>query len=138
MMRPRSSAESWMYVLGTPDAAVRIAQADAALYRATAAGRNLAAGPPTTPAFSAPAGFAGRPTDLMTRFDSDRDGSVDAAEYVAYLAKGFNACDVDGNGVLDGCELPTGGWTQPSFWRLRGFCDCDRSAGVSVPAGVVK
>ena len=66
----------------------------------------LATALPSIPAWSAPTGFASRPTELMTRFDSNLDGSVDAAEYVAYLAKGFSARDVDGNGVLEGRELP--------------------------------
>ena len=52
--------------------------------------------------------FAGGPTELLRRFDADGDGRVVEAEYVAYLSLGFRARDVDGNGVLEGDELPRG------------------------------
>jgi len=60
----------------------------------------------TLPAQGSQADFASRPADLLARFDSDLDGSVDRAEYLAYLSKGFKARDADGNGVLEGSELP--------------------------------
>ena len=52
--------------------------------------------------------FAEGPAELLRRFDADGDGRVVEAEYVAYLSLGFRARDVDGNGVLDGDELPPG------------------------------
>jgi Ca2+-binding EF-hand superfamily protein len=52
--------------------------------------------------------FARAPADLLARFDADGDGRVDEEEYVAYLMRGFHARDRDGNGVLEGDELPPG------------------------------
>lgn len=53
-----------------------------------------------------PTGYADAPRDLLQRFDADGSGDVDEAEYLAYLALGFETRDVDGNGVLEGPELP--------------------------------
>lgn len=53
-----------------------------------------------------PTTYAQGPGELLRRFDSDGDGRVDEAEYVAYLSLGFQVRDVDGNGVLEGAELP--------------------------------
>ena len=53
-------------------------------------------------------GFARAPSDLLGRFDTDGDGRVVEQEYVDYLSLGFRARDVDGNGVLEGGELPPG------------------------------
>lgn len=50
--------------------------------------------------------YAQAPSDLMARFDADANGRVQQAEYEAYLMLGFRARDVDGNGVLEGAELP--------------------------------
>lgn len=55
-----------------------------------------------------PVDFAQAPAELMARFDLDGDGRVDEAEYLAYLMRGFHARDRDGNGVLEGEELPPG------------------------------
>lgn len=52
--------------------------------------------------------FARAPAELVARFDLDGDGRVDEGEYVAYLMRGFHARDRDGNGVLEGDELPPG------------------------------
>ncbi|GIX39231.1 MAG: hypothetical protein KatS3mg128_0280 [Silanimonas sp.] len=61
-----------------------------------------------TAAAGPPAGFAQAPAELVARFDLDGDGRVDEAEYLAYLMRGFHARDRDGNGVLEGEELPPG------------------------------
>lgn len=57
-----------------------------------------------------PAGTAGDyargPAELLQRFDANGDGRVTEAEYVGYLSLGFQARDADGNGVLEGTELP--------------------------------
>jgi len=55
-----------------------------------------------------PTTYARGPGELMQRFDVDRDGRVDEAEYLAYLSIGFAARDTDRNGVLEGSELPPG------------------------------
>ena len=60
------------------------------------------------PAGAAPTGYAQGPRELMQRFDVDGSGAVDESEYVAYLSAGFQARDADGNGVLEGDELPRG------------------------------
>lgn len=48
------------------------------------------------------------PRAYLQRMDSNGDGRVDEAEYVAYMSRGFVRMDTDGNGVLDGDELPPG------------------------------
>jgi Ca2+-binding EF-hand superfamily protein len=53
-----------------------------------------------------PNGYAHGPRELMQRFDADGSGDVDEPEYVAYLSLGFEARDVDRNGVLERSELP--------------------------------
>jgi Ca2+-binding EF-hand superfamily protein len=53
-----------------------------------------------------PTAYAQGPRELLQRFDTDGDGRVVEAEYVAYLSLGFRARDADGNGVLEGHELP--------------------------------
>ncbi len=53
-----------------------------------------------------PERFAEAPRELLQRFDADGSGDVDESEYLAYLALGFEARDADGNGVLEGGELP--------------------------------
>lgn len=57
-------------------------------------------------AAATPSRYAQGPQELLQRFDADGSGDVDESEYLAYLALGFEARDVDGNGVLDGRELP--------------------------------
>ena len=46
------------------------------------------------------------PHDYLQRIDSDGDGRVSRAEYVAYMGRGFDRIDTDGNGILEGDELP--------------------------------
>ena len=50
----------------------------------------------------------GSPRDYLQRMDTDHDGRVSRAEYVAWMMRNFEAFDVDGNGVLEGDELPPG------------------------------
>lgn len=64
--------------------------------------------PPPAQASAVPSGYARGPGELLARFDADGDGRVVEAEYIAYLALGFRARDADGNGVLEGAELPPG------------------------------
>lgn len=45
---------------------------------------------------------------LMTMFDTDHDGCVSLDEYRAYMDRGFRRMDANGDGVLDGAELPAG------------------------------
>ncbi|MBD8528000.1 hypothetical protein [Pseudomarimonas arenosa] len=42
----------------------------------------------------------------FTGFDLDRDGWVSRDEYLAYLQRGFDALDLNADGVLDAGELP--------------------------------
>ena len=48
------------------------------------------------------------PRAYLQRMDSNGDGRVDEDEYVAYMSRGFARMDTDGNGVLEGDELPPG------------------------------
>ena len=48
------------------------------------------------------------PRDYLQRMDTDGDGRVSRAEYIAYMDRGFDRLDTDGNGVLEGDELPPG------------------------------
>jgi Ca2+-binding EF-hand superfamily protein len=48
------------------------------------------------------------PQDYLQRMDTDGDGRVSRAEYIAYMGRGFDRIDTDGNGVLEGDELPRG------------------------------
>jgi len=48
------------------------------------------------------------PEEYLRQFDTDGDGRVSEAEYVAHLSEGFYRLDRDGNGVLEGDELPGG------------------------------
>ena len=65
---------------------------------------------PPEPASSAeravPDGYARGPGELLARFDANGDGRVSEREYVDYLGLGFGVRDADGNGVLEGAELP--------------------------------
>ncbi len=40
--------------------------------------------------------------------DTDGDGRVSRAEYIAHMTRNFDRIDTDGNGVLEGDELPPG------------------------------
>ncbi|MEY2161889.1 EF-hand domain-containing protein [Rhodanobacter denitrificans] len=44
----------------------------------------------------------------LQMFDSDGDGRVSEAEYVAYMSRGFQAMDRNGDGILETDELPGG------------------------------
>jgi len=48
------------------------------------------------------------PRAYLQRMDSNGDGRVDEGEYLDYMGRGFTRMDTDGNGVLDGDELPPG------------------------------
>lgn len=48
------------------------------------------------------------PRDYLQRMDSNGDGRVSRVEYIAYMDRGFDRMDADGNGVLEGDELPSG------------------------------
>jgi Ca2+-binding EF-hand superfamily protein len=48
------------------------------------------------------------PQDYLQRMDTDGDGRVSRAEYIAYMSRGFDRIDADGNDVLEGDELPPG------------------------------
>ncbi len=50
--------------------------------------------------------------DYLGQFDSNGDGRVSKAEYVAYMSRGFERMDRDGDGVISRAELP-GGRGQP-------------------------
>jgi hypothetical protein len=54
----------------------------------------------------------GSRTDYLRQFDSNGDGKVSAAEYVAYMSRGFERMDRNGDGVISRDELP-GGRGQP-------------------------
>lgn len=44
----------------------------------------------------------------LERMDSDGDGRVSLDEYLAWMTYAFKRMDRDGNGVLEGAELPGG------------------------------
>ncbi len=48
------------------------------------------------------------PLAYLQRMDTDSDARVSRAEYIAYMDRGFDRLDTDGNGVLEGDELPPG------------------------------
>jgi len=48
------------------------------------------------------------PREYLQRMDADGDGRVSRVEYITYMGRGFDRMDRDGNGVLEGDELPTG------------------------------
>ena len=48
------------------------------------------------------------PAEYLREFDTDGDGRVSEAEYVAHLSAGFYRLDTNGDGVLQTDELPGG------------------------------
>lgn len=46
--------------------------------------------------------------DYLRLFDTDGDGKVSEAEYVAYMSQGFERMDTNHDGVLEVGELPGG------------------------------
>lgn len=48
------------------------------------------------------------PQEYLRRMDTDGDGRVSRAEYIAYMMRNFDRLDADGNGVLEGDEFPPG------------------------------
>jgi Ca2+-binding EF-hand superfamily protein len=46
------------------------------------------------------------PAEYLQRLDGNGDGKVGEAEYVDYMSKGFRRMDVNGDGVLDGNDMP--------------------------------
>ncbi|MFC5580581.1 EF-hand domain-containing protein [Rhodanobacter terrae] len=59
-------------------------------------------------------------SEYLRQFDSNGDGRVSEAEYVAYMSRGFRSMDRNGDGILQTDELP-GGRGQPI--TLTGFQD---------------
>ena len=46
--------------------------------------------------------------DYLRQLDSNGDGKVSEAEYVAYMSRGFERMDLNHDGMLEGSELPGG------------------------------
>lgn len=44
--------------------------------------------------------------DYLRLFDTNGDGRVSEREYLAYMEGGFQRMDADGNGRIEGSELP--------------------------------
>ena len=49
-----------------------------------------------------------RSGDYLAKMDSDGDGRVSQAEYLAWMGYAFEQMDRDGDGVLSAAELPGG------------------------------
>ncbi|WP_158882763.1 EF-hand domain-containing protein [Rhodanobacter sp. L36] len=47
-------------------------------------------------------------TEYLRLFDSNGDGRVSEAEYLAYMSHSFQAMDSNGDGILETDELPGG------------------------------
>ena len=52
--------------------------------------------------------FPRTPQDYLRLMDTDGDGRVSRDEYIAYMMQGFDRIDTNGDGVLEGDELPPG------------------------------
>jgi len=48
------------------------------------------------------------PAEYLKLFDTNGDGTVSEAEYVAYMSQGFYRMDINHDGVLEPDELPGG------------------------------
>jgi len=48
------------------------------------------------------------PRDYLRLMDSNGDGRVSEAEYVAYMSRSFSRMDTNSDGVLEPSELPGG------------------------------
>lgn len=48
------------------------------------------------------------PAEYLQRMDTNGDGKVSEAEYVAYMSNGFRQMDTNGDGILEVSELPGG------------------------------
>ena len=59
---------------------------------------------PAAPALHA----QGSRADYLRQFDSNGDGKVSEAEYVAYMSRGFERMDLNHDGILETSELPGG------------------------------
>ena len=46
--------------------------------------------------------------DYLRQFDSNGDGKVSEAEYVAYMSRGFERMDLNHDDILETSELPGG------------------------------
>jgi Ca2+-binding EF-hand superfamily protein len=51
-------------------------------------------------------------SQYLQLFDGDGDGLVSETEYLAYMSRGFQSMDANGDGTLETAELP-GGRGQP-------------------------
>ncbi len=52
-------------------------------------------------------------SDYLQQFDISADGRVQLGEFQSYLSQGFDARDVNGNGILDINEQPPGSNRRP-------------------------
>lgn len=67
-------------------------------------------------------GVSAQPADpaaYLRQLDSDGDGRVSEAEYVQWMLYAFQRMDLDGDGVLEGRELPGGRGTPIHLDRHR-------------------
>jgi Ca2+-binding EF-hand superfamily protein len=53
-------------------------------------------------------GYPRTPADYLRQMDTDGDGRIGVAEYVAYMSQGFRRMDANGDGTLEAAELPGG------------------------------
>ena len=54
-------------------------------------------------------GLPDTPAGYLARMDLDGDERISLAEFRDYMSRGFRDRDVDGNGILEGDELPVPG-----------------------------